>query len=260
MATIMELNPVTWTLVVEAAFYVLLPLVGLAALAIGRRPAAQAALLLGLIALSIAWTRHGLQARADDVFLKALPSFLGVFATGMLAALWLEWHRAEGRPILTARATAAVAAAGALLVLAHAAWSETPWVLDGWRGALRDLPAGIGFALVIGAVAAGRGRVVHGLGWRPIAGAGLISYGIYLWHLPLLLAVRKAGLLPEPFVPRLAVVLALSVLLGWLSWRLVEGPAIAWAHRRTARPAAPPTAPAPPKRKAPEPEPEPARV
>jgi peptidoglycan/LPS O-acetylase OafA/YrhL len=257
MATIMELNPVTWTLVVEAAFYVTLPFVGLAALAIGRRPAAQAALLLGLIAFSIAWTRYGLQTRADDVFLKALPSFLGVFATGMLAALWLEWRRAEGRPILTARATAALAAAGALLVLAHASWSETPWALDGWRGALRDLPAGVGFAVVIGAVAAGRGRVVHGLGWRPLAGAGMISYGIYLWHLPLLLVVRKAGLLPEPFAPRLGVVLALSILFGWLSWRLVERPAIAWAHRRTARPALPA---APPQPALVPPEPEPARA
>ena len=51
--------------------------------------------------------------------------------------------------------------------------------------------------------------------------------------------MRSAGVLPEPFVPRLAVVLGLSVLAGWLSWRLVERPAIAWSHRRVARRARP---------------------
>ncbi len=86
--------------------------------------------------------------------------------------------------------------------------------------------------MVIAAVAAGRGPVLHGLAWRPLAGAGMVSYGLYLWHLPILLAVRSVGLLPEPFAPRLAVVLTLSFLAAWLSWRFVEQPAIAWSHRR----------------------------
>jgi peptidoglycan/LPS O-acetylase OafA/YrhL len=99
---------------------------------------------------------------------------------------------------------------------------------------------------VIAAVSAGRGPVLRGLAWRPLAGAGIVSYGLYLWHLPVLLAVREAGLLPEPFVPRLLVVLTLSFLAAWLSWRLVERPAIAWSHRRAERRARVPVArPAP---------------
>lgn len=230
--TLMQLDPVTWTLSVEAAFYVALPLIGLAALVAGRRPATQAALLLAVVLAAVAWGRIGVLEGWGPIAVKALPSFLGVFATGMLAALWLEARRAARRPALSGRATTLLAAAGFALVVVNAAWSESALWLDGWRPSLHDLIAASGFALIISAAAGGRGAVVRGLAWRPIAAAGVISYGIYLWHLPLLLVTRQAGLLPTAFVPRLAVVLGLSLLAGWISWRLVERPAIAWSHRR----------------------------
>ena len=235
MDTIMQLIPVAWTLCVEVAFYVVLPFIGLLALRIGARPRAQAAMLAGLVVLATAWNRIVFEQGWNDVVQKALPTFMGVFACGMLAALWIEHRRRRGTPVLTVRATTALALAGIGLVVGHAIWMETPHDLGGWRGPLRDLPAAAGFALLIGAVAAGRGPVLHGLAWRPLAGAGVVSYGLYLWHLPILLAVRSAGVLPEPFVPRLLVVLGLSFLAAWLSWRLVERPAIAWSHRRVER-------------------------
>jgi len=235
MDSLMQLIPVAWTLCVEAAFYVALPLIGLLALRIGARPRAQAALLVGIVLLATAWNRLVVDQGWNDVAQKALPSFLGVFACGMLAALWIEHRGRREAPHLSSLVTALVALAGAALVVGHAAWMETTLSLDGWRPVLRDLPAAAGFALVIAAVAAGRGPVLRGLAWRPLAGAGIVSYGLYLWHLPVLLAVREAGLLPEPFAPRLAVVLVLSFLAAWLSWRLVERPAIAWSHRRTRR-------------------------
>ena len=235
MGSIMELIPVAWTLCVEAAFYVVLPLIGLLALRIGARPRTQAALLVSIVVAATAWNRVVVDHGWNAVVQKALPSFMGVFACGMLAALWIEHRRSLDRPVLAARATTILALAGAGIVIGHAAWGETAFSLGGWRPALRDLPAAAGFALVIAAVSAGRGPVLRGLAWRPLAGAGIVSYGLYLWHLPVLLAVREAGLLPEPFVPRLVVVLVLSLLAAWLSWRLVERPAIAWSHRRVRR-------------------------
>lgn len=235
MDTIMQLIPVAWTLCVEVAFYLVLPLIGLLALKLGARPRAQAALLVAIIALATVWNRIVYEQGWNDVVQKALPTFMGVFACGMLAALWIELRRRSGAPALTARTTTVGALAGAALVVGHAIWGETPYDLDGWRGPLRDLPAAAGFALVIAAVAAGRGPVLHGLAWKPLAGAGVISYGLYLWHLPLILVLRSAGVLPEPFVPRLLMVLAVSALAGWLSWKLVERPAIDWSHRRVAR-------------------------
>ena len=58
---------------------------------------------------------------------------------------------------------------------------------------------------------------------------------MYLWHLPLILALKHVGWLPVALGPRLLVVFVLAVVCGWASWRLVEKPAIGWAHGRARR-------------------------
>ena len=153
--------------------------------------------------LATAWNRLVVDQGWNDVVQKALPTFMGVFACGMLAALWIEHAAAATRRILSARATTLLALAGAALVDRARRVDGDDVLARRLAPAVRDLPAAAGFALVIAAVAAGRGPVLRGLAWRPLAGAGIVSYGLYLWHLPVLLAVREAGLLPEPFVPRL---------------------------------------------------------
>jgi peptidoglycan/LPS O-acetylase OafA/YrhL len=79
---------------------------------------------------------------------------------------------------------------------------------------------------VIVAASAGRGPAVGWLSARPLVAIGVISYGIYLWHLPLLLVTRNAGLMPDAFVLRLVVMLVLALAAGFASWRLVERPLI----------------------------------
>jgi peptidoglycan/LPS O-acetylase OafA/YrhL len=78
--------------------------------------------------------------------------------------------------------------------------------------------------LLLGVIAA-----LRWLGWRPLAALGAVSYGVYLWHLPLLLVARHAGLLPTTLGPRLLVVLTGSVAATALSWRWIERP---WIERR----------------------------
>ena len=80
------------------------------------------------------------------------------------------------------------------------------------------------------------------LRWRPLARIGVVSYGLYLWHLPLLLVLRDAGALPHDLVPRTLVVLGVALVAATLSWRLVERPALTWASgapppRRVLQPA-----------------------
>src|SRR3954463_11337955 len=58
--TIMTLNPVTWTLCLEAAFYVLLPVIGWVAWRLGPRARGRQALLVGsFIPLGIVWNQFG---------------------------------------------------------------------------------------------------------------------------------------------------------------------------------------------------------
>ena len=69
---------------------------------------------------------------------------------------------------------------------------------------------------------------------RPARSVGTVSYGLFLWHLPVftaLYAVTGARVFSGGILPLLAVGLPVSLLLAWLSWVCVERPAMRWAAR-----------------------------
>ena len=61
------------------------------------------------------------------------------------------------------------------------------------------------------------------LGVLPLRWIGERSYGIYLWHLPVVAFMPQAVLATRPVV-RAGVQLALIILLSALSWALLENP------------------------------------
>jgi peptidoglycan/LPS O-acetylase OafA/YrhL len=231
--SVMKLDPPMWTLAVEVSFYLLLPLVALlAAQRLPRRRAAQALVPLALLLFGVAWN-HGIAGGSTIVLGKLLPAMLPYFALGMLVAVVLD-----GRPAFGARVVWPLLAAGALLVVADAVWqargaatNDPSFAYRIWR----DLPAAAGFALVIAAAAGSAGRGTAALRWRPLVGFGTISYGVYLWHVPLLLWVRHLGLLPLQTLPAIAIALLLTVPVAAASWRWVEQPLIARGRALTRR-------------------------
>ena len=229
MDTLMKIDPVMWTLCVEAAFYVVLPLLGLVAFLLGpRRVRSQAVALAALVVVTAVWNEVVHANSLGPIASKTLVAYIGHFALGMLVALWIERRRlVHGRDALFGPgATAALMAAGVALI----AWNA--YVYEAWDGSsfsrvvLAKLPTAVGFALVVAAAAGGRGPSVSWLRARALVAVGIVSYGIYLWHLPLILVVRKLGLLPSALLPRFVVVLALALSVAALSWRLLERPLI----------------------------------
>jgi peptidoglycan/LPS O-acetylase OafA/YrhL len=146
----------------------------------------------------------------------------------MLVAQWVEWRtHKQGRVApVGPEVTAVLMALGLALVVANGYWHETADPFSSTRLLFGNLPAAVGLALVLTAAAVGAGPVIGWLSARPLPQLGLISYGIYLWHLPLILTLRRLGLLPAAFAPRLVLVLLLAVGAGTLSWILVERPLI----------------------------------
>jgi peptidoglycan/LPS O-acetylase OafA/YrhL len=111
--------------------------------------------------------------------------------------------------------------AGGALVGADAVWHHQGTAMIGH--VVRDLPAAVGFAAVVAAVAAHPPAV---LSRAPLRGLGTISYGLYLWHLPVLLWLRFEGLMAGGFVVPWLEVAALSALVAYASWMFAERPAI----------------------------------
>jgi peptidoglycan/LPS O-acetylase OafA/YrhL len=247
LATMGDLNPVMWTLGVEVAFYATLPLVAWAALRlVPPRLGPQLALVGALIAVTPVWDVVVLENGGDALLTRALPAYLGSFGLGMLVAVWAQSGAAGGaaRRRLGPGLTAGLIAVAAIVLIGDAMWEENGWWLrDGiFRdGVLRPrvqatlvghLWVASAFALLIAGAACGSGPAVRWLGWRPLAAIGTVSYGLYLWHLPLLLVMDRAGVLPAPLVARLVVVLAVSLAAAAASWRFVERP---WIERRADR-------------------------
>ena len=84
---------------------------------------------------------------------------------------------------------------------------------------------GIGSAVLIYALVEVKGRplVVSLLTWRPIVRVGLISYGLYVWHLPVFRVVtwELPGLVGTA---NILVKVAISVVVAEMSFRFIEQP------------------------------------
>lgn len=226
--TVMKLDPPTWTIAIEATYYAILPLLGWLALR-GRGRLGLIGVPLAMIALGIVWNVTGPIGSAL-VWTKLLPAVLPYFAVGMLAAVWVH-----GRPYQPRQGLALVTAGAALIVINS--------VLHGIVGsggpalqpaAAGDLLAATGFACVIGAAWLGS-RGTGWLGSGPLVNMGTVTYGFYLWHVPVLVWLRAHDVLPLSAAGAMAVAFPIALLFANLSWHLVERPVLDSAHRSRPR-------------------------
>jgi peptidoglycan/LPS O-acetylase OafA/YrhL len=228
--TLLKLNAATWTLTVEVVFYLLLPLIGLAALRLGRGPRGQTLLLGAFACAGLAWNLVDYLAGWGPVASHTAIAFLPYFACGMLVALLIETHRARGRQPLGSGMSGSLVAFAAVVLVANGLWHATGDHTSLAMELFADSAAAVAFAAVIASLVLGTGTGARWLGWRPLAWMGEITYGFYLWHIPLLVLARGTGALPEGIVLGL-VVLPVAIAFGAASWYLIERPLMQRAAR-----------------------------
>ena len=227
-------DPVVWTLSLEALFYLVLPLV---AGPFWRWPGQAVALAVGVgiggrIALG-----DVAGAPAQSVLLSSFALHLADFAAGMAAALlYVRWRP----PPRLAAAIAAACAMSALAGVALAGGADAGDVRDAVRGnwlLMALLPFAFGGAVLGLALAPAALR--RPLEAAPARWLGSVSYGVFLAHYPLLLLARTTFEFEHDgsrgaFLALTAFALPASLAVGWLSWVAIERPARRWARGRGA--------------------------
>jgi peptidoglycan/LPS O-acetylase OafA/YrhL len=221
-----HLDPPLWSLAVETSFYVLLPIVAIAVAHLGRNRDAQLALVLGLAGLGVLACALGTAFDWPRTVTDSLLTTLPLFACGMAVAVVTHDRTVSSRTGVW------LIAAGLPLMIAGAVVEDAFGLQAGaLRPMVSDLPVAAGFALVVAALVASPLRA-RPLTVAPILFAGTVSYGLYLWHFPVIYGLREAHLFPSSPVPAMALVLVLALGLATISWYALEQPVLRWAHRR----------------------------
>jgi len=234
-----------WSLVVELHFYVLLPLLAWVLARLSRGSAGRAAaLLVGLGAASTGVYEAGFHP--FEVWTYSLPASFVYFVPGMLLAI--ASVRLQGRvPRWTHHP---LARADLWLLAAVGVWLAL--FLDPTIE-IRLLPLAIvGTALVVGSctLPIQRRGLDRLLDVRPLAWVGVISYSLYLWHWPLLNWLPRPGMAGYGgWLVFMAYAIPVCLVAAWISYRLVEAPALRFRRRWFAGSTAP--GPARPAGKAP---------
>ena len=251
--TLHAINGPYWTLAVEWQFYLWLPLlawgIGMVARRVPRAWRARAVVIC-LLALAV-WgmlTRlFGWYFLAEHPHATVLVprsalnvvlwltvgttgKYMEDFAVGMfVCVVYLVARAPSGESAarltrLLRRLTPLLWSVGLLLLLFMAMrlfthYHHYAWPLIGYAFAFNGMPDEFGFALGYGccvlAVLFGRPGVTRVFAWAPLRAVGIISYSLYIWHLPLLVAFMVN------VVPTLQGLAPAAIYLSYWVWAIV---------------------------------------
>jgi len=206
----------SWTLAVEEQFYLLWPI---AVACVGSRRVGWTA--LGIIGFGVWFKTLGYEG-------WLLPNVFGAFALGALIAVLLndrgrvERHRYKFSTFFLAAGS---------LGFAYLYWYYTVWPFGwsadrmAWRDSLQNFAYYTIHFGIVGWVATNSGRwLLAPLRMRELTYLGEISYGLYMYHLPVYWLVGGYTiLLAEPWPMRVAKI-TLTFIVATLSYRYIESP------------------------------------
>lgn len=249
---------VTWTLAAEVLFYSLLPLYAWGMRSLGSRIGTLRAEYLGAGALVVAGLAFQVWADSTGrMFAGGLwfPFYWPMFGLGIGLAVAERSLALAGRivaPVEWVKRHPALCwtAGGAILVamsLSRPFQFKAHFAFDYWAQ-YHDVSAVAAFLIVLPLVfrSVDESRIHRFLRRPEIAYLGVVSYGMYLWHMPIIDVIREDWLGLEQMQGNWLLIGGLTLLVtlavSATSWHLMEKPLLELAKRKRAleqRPSAP---------------------
>ena len=213
-----ELKPLlhTWSLAVEEQYYVLYPLFLM--LMWHFHKDWSLGFFIVIAAISLATAQWGAYNKPIPTF-YLLPTRAWELSIGAVIAYCFLYRKQTVRTLLSHKSVNEALGLLGLLMISYAVYvfdKGTPFP------SLYALVPTVGTGLII-LFSSSQTMVGRLLSIKPLVAVGLISYGAYLWHWPLLVFARHLSL-TEPSELTFAILALLSFPLAYLSWRYIEKP------------------------------------
>ena len=217
----------TWSLALEEQFYLVWPLVLILCLR-PRRSGAGVAALFVVASIVIITLRLSGTVGPANLFIGRPDALLLGAALALARRNWSSgWHG-----VSASRRAAPAAVIGTAALVLIASWDAADNLLSiGYT-----LAALATVLLIYGLVALDEGGRSRVFAWPPAVAFGRVSYGFYLWHLPVL-RWTDDRLVGQPALVRISIGLTLALIATLLSYRLIEQPMLRLKGRFAPRPA-----------------------
>jgi peptidoglycan/LPS O-acetylase OafA/YrhL len=218
---------VVWSLAVEETFYLLFPLLYLAMQTPRLSGKHQAWLLWGLCAAVLVWRCILVMARHAPIvhIFFATDTRIDSILFGCALAVW--HNPVLDKPTLTPSVWKYLLLPTALIALVFAAYSSGTVFAQTWSFSVEGAALTVVF---ICAVRFHQSPLFRVLNYRAVAFIGVLSYSLYLVHGVVLEVVRR---LWKPVHGLTTLAFAVSLLLAWTMYRLVETPCARLRKRLT---------------------------
>jgi peptidoglycan/LPS O-acetylase OafA/YrhL len=246
----------SWSLTLEYAFYISLPLLGWLIFRMRKRSARNPfviallapgiLLAVGLIGRALIPVVNRYAGTTDFTLLNWGPNIAAVFtksiltnadnfALGMFAALVFVAIESGAVP---ERISRRIRMASAVAILPVLVVSAAFFVI-----AVQFVTAGVGIVaalmilvIVVPLARGDKSKLATALDVRPIRYVGEISLSAYLWHFPMLLLLGKLGWMAGDNLPgmlhNIALLLAVTILAATVTYYLIEKPSMNYVKKR----------------------------
>ena len=222
-----------WSLAVEEQFYLFWPLVLMGSLKLlGRRYTVVLTVLLVLASTALMWGLYDPNQDPSRVYYGTDTRAATLLVGALLAFAWPLGGFGDEVSRRAARVLDGVGCAALLAVLALFVRTQDydPWL---YRGGF--LLVALCTAVLIAVVVHPASSVGRAMGSEPLRWIGIRSYGIYLWHWPVMMLSRPGIDVPWRGTFVVLAQIAVTVALAALSYRYVEMPVRSGAAQRRLR-------------------------